>query len=209
MNDPKYAYPYPPPRLDAPPEPVIPSGSTGLGSFPTSNTTQDHLGTQVPPPSESMIPILNHFDAAAATTAEPSKSVAQAPPLPLPPHLDAPLEPVIPRNAQQQDLELPKLVIALCLTATFEITFRSVQTRKHYPITFQLLCLLMVFALAFLVVAKYIVANYPKPGRLLEHAGLLCGVTAFFVAITVSFPLCLKLISWIVYALSLLAISIR
>ncbi|GMQ11102.1 hypothetical protein CsSME_00053867 [Camellia sinensis var. sinensis] len=66
----------------------------------------------------------------------------------------------------------------------------------------------MVFALAFLVVAKYIVAKYPKSGRLLEHAGLLCGVTAFFAAITVFFSLCLKLISWMVYALSLLAISI-
>ncbi|GMQ11100.1 hypothetical protein CsSME_00053866 [Camellia sinensis var. sinensis] len=194
MNDPKYAYPYPPPRLDALPEPVIPSGSTDLGGFPASNTTQEHLGTQVPPPAESMIQILDHFDAAAATTAEPSKSVAQAHP-PHPP-VDALPEPVIPRNAQQQGLGLPKLVLAFCLTAAFEIAFRSVQTRKHYPITFQLLCLLMVFALAFLVVAKYIVAKYPKSGRLLEHAGLLCGVTAFFAAITVSFSLCLKLISW-------------
>ncbi|XP_028068263.1 uncharacterized protein LOC114270838 [Camellia sinensis] len=141
-----------------------------------------------------MIQILDHFDAAADTTAEPSKSVAQAHP-PHPP-VDALPEPVIPRNAQQQDLGLPKLVLAFCLTAAFEIAFRSVQTRKHYPITFQLLCLLMVFALAFLVVAKYIVATYPKSGRLLEHAGLLCGVTAFFAAITVSFSLCLKLISW-------------
>ncbi|KAL7161082.1 hypothetical protein ACSBR2_041686 [Camellia fascicularis] len=121
MNDPKYAYPYPPPRLDASPEPVIPSGSTDLSGFLASNTTQEHLGTQVPPPSESMIQILNHFDAAAATTTEPSKSVAQAPPPP--PRLDAPPKPVIPRNAQQQDLELPKLVVAFCLTATFEITF--------------------------------------------------------------------------------------
>ncbi|CAL5442080.1 unnamed protein product [Camellia sinensis] len=206
MNDPKYAYPYPTPRLDAPPGPVIPSESTDLDGFPASNTTREHLRTQVPLPSESMIQILDHFDAAAATAAEPSTSVAQAPPPP--PTLDAPPEPVIPRNAQQQDLELPKLVVAFCLTAAFEIAFRSVQTRKHYPITFQLLCLLMVFALAFLVVAKYIVANYPKSGRLLEHAGLLCGITAFFAAITVSFSLCLKLISWIVYALSLLAISI-
>ncbi|KAL7161071.1 hypothetical protein ACSBR2_041676 [Camellia fascicularis] len=159
---------------------------------------------QLPPvvaeqPPESALQVPHPLDPAA----EPSESLAQAPP-----PLDAPREPVIPRNAQQQDLELPKLVVAFCLTAAFEISFRSVQTRKHYPITFQLLCLLMVFALAFLVVAKYVVANYPKPGRLLEHAGLLCGVTAFFVAITVSFPLCLKLICWIVYALSLLAISI-
>ncbi|CAL5442068.1 unnamed protein product [Camellia sinensis] len=156
----------------------------------------------VPPPPplpEAVVQVPHPLDAAA----EPSESLAQAPP-----PLDAPPEPVIPRNAQQQDLELPKLVVAFCFAAAFEIAFRSVQTRKHYPITFQLLCLLMVFALAFLVVAKYIVANYPKPGRLLEHAGLLCGVTAFFVAITVSFPLCLKLISWVVYALSLLAISI-
>ncbi|XP_028068269.1 uncharacterized protein LOC114270844 [Camellia sinensis] len=121
----------------------------------------------VPPPPlpEAVVQVPHPLDAAA----EPSESLAQAPP-----PLDAPPEPVIPRNAQQQDLELPKLVVAFCFTAAFEIAFRSVQAR-----------------------------------RLLEHAGLLCGVTAFFVAITVSFPLCLKLISsWVVYALSLLAISI-
>ncbi|GMP55311.1 hypothetical protein CsSME_00020165 [Camellia sinensis var. sinensis] len=124
-----------------------------------------------------MIQILDHFDTVAATTTKPSKSIAQAPPHPS--HLDAPPEPVIPHK--QQDLGLSKLVVAFYLTAAFEIAFRSAQTRKHYPITFQLLCLFMVFALAFLIVAKYIVGNYPKPGRLLEHAGLLCGVTAFFV----------------------------
>ncbi|GMQ11109.1 hypothetical protein CsSME_00053873 [Camellia sinensis var. sinensis] len=68
MNDPKYAYPCPR-RLDAPPKTVISFGSTDLSSFPASNTAQEHLGTQVPPPSESMIQILNHFDAVAATTA--------------------------------------------------------------------------------------------------------------------------------------------
>ncbi|GMQ11105.1 hypothetical protein CsSME_00053870 [Camellia sinensis var. sinensis] len=115
---------------------------------------------QLPPvvaeqPPESALQGPHPLDPAA----EPSESLAEAPP-----PLDAPPEPVIPRNAQQQDLELPKLVVAFCLTAAFEISFRSVQTR-----------------------------------RLLEHAGLLCGVTAFFVAITVSFPLCLKLISWMIH----------
>ncbi|KAI7985248.1 hypothetical protein LOK49_LG14G00356 [Camellia lanceoleosa] len=80
----------------------IPSGSPDSDGFPASNTNQEHFGIQ----------ILPQFDAAAATTAEP---VAQAPPPP-----------------QQQDLELPKLVAAFCLTAALE----SVQTRKHYPITF-------------------------------------------------------------------------
>ncbi|KAI7985873.1 hypothetical protein LOK49_LG14G00361 [Camellia lanceoleosa] len=143
--------------------PVSENDEVDLGGFPASNTNQEHFGIQ----------ILPHFDAAAATTAEPVAQAAPPPP-------------------QQQDLELPKLVAAFCLTAALQ----SVQTRNHYPITFQLLRLLMVLALAFLVVAKYVVANYPKPGRFLEHAGVLCGVTAFFGAITVSFPLCLKLISW-------------
>ncbi|GMQ11097.1 hypothetical protein CsSME_00053863 [Camellia sinensis var. sinensis] len=160
---------------------------------------------QVPPLplTESVVQVSHPLDAEA----EPSELLAQAPP-PSPSGLDAPPEPVIPRNAQQQELELPRLVVGFCMTAAFEIAFRSIQTRKHYPITFQLLCLLMVFAFASLVVAKYIAANHPNPGRFLEHAGILCGVTAFFVAITVPFPLYLKLISWIVYALSLLAISI-
>ncbi|CAL5445065.1 unnamed protein product [Camellia sinensis] len=99
------------------------------------------------------------------------------------------------------------LVLEFCLTAAFEIAIRSNQTpTQYYSIAFHLVCLVMVFAFAFIFAAKYVSSKHPNLGRVLDHAGVVCGVTAFFVAITVSFLLCLKLISWIVYALSLLAI---
>ncbi|CAL5445056.1 unnamed protein product [Camellia sinensis] len=108
----------------------------------------------------------------SALQAPPSESVVQVPP------------------------ELPMLVVEFCLTAAFEIAIRSTQTptTQYYSITFHLLCLVMVFAFAFIFVAKYISSKHPNLGRVLEHAGVVCGVTAFLVAITVSFPLCLKTI---------------
>ncbi|GMQ11092.1 hypothetical protein CsSME_00053858 [Camellia sinensis var. sinensis] len=129
----------------------------------------------------------------------PPESALQAPPPP----------PLLSESVVQVPPELPMLVVEFCLTAAFEIAIRSNQTpRPYYSITFHLVCLVMVFAFAFIFVAKYISSKHPSLGRMLEHAGVVCGVTAFFVAITVSFPLCLKVISWIVYALSLLAIFI-
>ncbi|KAF5934028.1 hypothetical protein HYC85_030199 [Camellia sinensis] len=138
--------------------------------------------------------------------------VVAPPPPPPPPEsaLQAPPPPPLPsESVVQVPPELPMLVVEFCLTAAFEIAIRSNQTpTPYYSITFHLVCLVMVFAFAFMFVAKYISSKHPNPGRVLEHAGVVCGVTAFFVAITVSFLLCLKLISWIVYALSLLAIFI-
>ncbi|CAL5445057.1 unnamed protein product [Camellia sinensis] len=115
----------------------------------------------------------------------PSKSVVELPP-PV-------MAPPPPESVVEVPPELPMLVLEFCLTAAFEIAIRSNQTpTQYYSITFHLVCLVMVFAFAFIFVAKYISSKHPNPGRVLEHAGVVCGVTAFFVAITVSFPLCLK-----------------
>ncbi|KAF5934031.1 hypothetical protein HYC85_030202 [Camellia sinensis] len=116
----------------------------------------------------------------------------------LPPPVMAPPPPP-PELVVEVPPELPMLVLEFCLTAAFEIAIRSNQTpTQYYSITFHLVCLVMVFAFAFIFVAKYVSSKHPNLGRLLDHAGVVCGVTAFFVAITVSFPLCLKLISWII-----------
>ncbi|XP_028102360.1 uncharacterized protein LOC114301604 [Camellia sinensis] len=115
----------------------------------------------------------------------PLKSVVELPP-PV-------MAPPPPESVVEVPPELPMLVAEFCLTAAFEIAIRSNQTpTQYYSITFHLVCLVMVFAFAFIFVAKYISSKHPNPGRVLEHAGVVCGVTAFFVAITVSFPLCLK-----------------
>ncbi|KAI7979275.1 hypothetical protein LOK49_Contig422G00001 [Camellia lanceoleosa] len=112
----------------------------------------------------------------------PLKSVVELPP-PV-------MAPPPPESVVEVPPELPMLVVEFCLTAAFEIAIRSNQTpTQYYSITFHLVCLLMVFAFAFIFVAKYISSKLLNPGRVLEHAGVVCGVTAFFVAITVSFAL--------------------
>ncbi|CAL5362459.1 unnamed protein product [Camellia sinensis] len=120
--------------------------------------------------------------------------VVAPPPPPPPPPPESALQAPPSESVVQVPPELPMLVVEFCLTAAFEIAIRSTQTptTQYYSITFHLLCLVMVFAFAFIFVAKYVSSKHPNLGRVLEHAGVVCGVTAFFVAITVSFPLCLK-----------------
>ncbi|GFY85695.1 hypothetical protein Acr_04g0004330 [Actinidia rufa] len=120
---------------------------------------------------------------------------------PGPPPVDTELPPC-PRD----NLELPKLVLEFCLTAAIGIASQSVQNRKQYPLTFHMACLMMVFALASIVVAKYVHQNYPNGARVLENVGVVFGITSFFFAITTSFPIWLTIISWFIYALSLLTI---
>ena len=66
----------------------------------------------------------------------------------------------------------------------------------------------MVFALAAFVVSKYVPENLSALARILENAGVFFGVTGFFIDITPFFHLSLKIISWTVYAISLIAIII-
>ncbi|KAH7856655.1 hypothetical protein Vadar_003969 [Vaccinium darrowii] len=145
------------------------------------------------------------------------------PPIPTPP--SSPTEPQNPSvpdlvqpiaqqlpipNAQQRqnNLDFPMLVVAFCLTVAIDTAAQSLQNHIVRPLHFHLLCLMVVFAFASIFVAKYISPKYPNAARVLDQAGVSFGVTAFFLAVTTSFPLCLMIISWIIYALSLLAIII-
>ncbi|GFY85705.1 hypothetical protein Acr_04g0004430 [Actinidia rufa] len=131
--------------------------------------------------------------------------------VPPPPPVDTELQPEpvvlidVPPHPRHS-LELPMLVLAFCLTAAIDVAIQSVQNRKQYPLTFHLVCLMMVFALASIIVAKYAQQNYPNGARVLENVGVLFGITSFFFAITMSFPIWLTIISWLIYALSLVAI---
>ncbi|KAG5533533.1 hypothetical protein RHGRI_027650 [Rhododendron griersonianum] len=127
-----------------------------------------------------------------------------------PPNLVLPIEQPLPlpnvQQQQQKNLDFPILVVAFCLTSVVEIAIGSLENHTVYPLSFHLLRLMIVFAFASIFVAKYIAPKKPNAARLLESVGVFFGVTAFFLAVTISFPRCLMIISWIIYALSLLAI---
>ncbi|CAI9102583.1 OLC1v1000874C1 [Oldenlandia corymbosa var. corymbosa] len=72
--------------------------------------------------------------------------------------------------------------------------------------SFHLACLCLVLALSALTVSKYITENQQTVAEFLEYAGVFSGFTAFFVAITPTFPLFLQIISWFVYVLSIAVI---
>ncbi|KAH7856935.1 hypothetical protein Vadar_007114 [Vaccinium darrowii] len=111
----------------------------------------------------------------------------------------------IPNAQQQNNFDFPTLVLAFCLTGAMEI---AIQYRTVNPFIFHLLCLMVVFAFASIFVAKSIALKHLNAARKLDSVGVFFGVTAFFLAVTISFPLCLRIISWIIYALSLVAILI-
>ncbi|KAF7124641.1 hypothetical protein RHSIM_Rhsim12G0165400 [Rhododendron simsii] len=118
-------------------------------------------------------------------------------------------QPIQQPNAQQQqhqnNLDFPTLVVAFCLTGATEI---AVQNHTVHPLYFHSLCLMVVLAFASIFVAKYIASEQPNAAGVLNNLGVFFGVTAFFFAVTISFPLCLRIISWIIYVISLLAILI-
>ncbi|KAG5522934.1 hypothetical protein RHGRI_034924 [Rhododendron griersonianum] len=127
-----------------------------------------------------------------------------------PPDLAIPIQQLLPLpNAQQQNnLDFSILVVAFCLTCATEIAAQSLQNHTVHPLYFQSLWLMVVLAFASIFVAKYIASKQPNAARVLNNLGVFFGVTAFFFAVTISFPLGLRIISWIIYVLSLLAILI-
>ncbi|KAI8529045.1 hypothetical protein RHMOL_Rhmol12G0195200 [Rhododendron molle] len=124
-------------------------------------------------------------------------------PLPLPNALlldpqNEPSDLVLPiqqPNAQQQqhqnNLDFPTLVVAFCLTGATEIAAQSLQKHTVHPLYFHSLYLMVVVAFASIFVAKYIAPKQPNAARVLNNLGVFFGVTAFFFAVTISFPLCL------------------
>ena len=114
-------------------------------------------------------------------------------------------------NYKQQQtimLELPLVIVGFCFTTAIEIALYSLQPDARLPATLHLVSFAILLSFASLLVSKYIHSNLPFPSKVMEHLGVLFATIAFFLAITLSFPLCLKLTSWSIFALSLLAILI-
>ncbi|KAH7850316.1 hypothetical protein Vadar_030862 [Vaccinium darrowii] len=66
-----------------------------------------------------------------------------------------PIEPPLPLpnlQLQQNNLDFPILVVAFCLSAANAIAIQSLQNLTAYPITFHLLCLMIMFAFASMLI---------------------------------------------------------
>ena len=105
-------------------------------------------------------------------------------------------------------MEWAEIVIAFCLAWATDIALLSVQEQSQLPVPFHLFSLAVLLAFASTVVSKFINPKFFLTVQVLEKCGVFFTVTAFFIAITIPFPFCLKFASWAVYAISALAILI-
>ena len=105
-------------------------------------------------------------------------------------------------------MEWAEIVIAFCLAWAIDIGLLSVQVHSQLPVPFHLFSLAILLAFASTVVSKFINPKFLLTAQVLEKCGVFFTVTAFFIAITISFPFCLKFTSWVIYAISALAILI-
>ncbi|KAJ9676826.1 hypothetical protein PVL29_022031 [Vitis rotundifolia] len=110
----------------------------------------------------------------------------------------------------QSNLNWSKLVIAFCFGSALEIAHQSrSQSQSQLPSTlYLLLCFAISVSFSCIFVAKFVGSRFSMAAQLLELAGVLFAVTAFFLAITSPFPLSLKFTVWALYVVSLLAILI-
>ena len=105
-------------------------------------------------------------------------------------------------------MEWAEIVIAFCLASAVDIAILSVQVHSQLPALFHLFSLAILLAFASVVVSKFINPKFLRAAQVLEICGVFFTVTAFFIAITIPFPFYLKFASWVVYAISALAILI-
>ena len=91
------------------------------------------------------------------------------------------------------------VVIGFCLSSAIDTAILSLQVQSQLPALFHLFSLAILLAFASIVVSKFINPKFLVTVQVLEKCGVFFTVTAFFMAITIPFPLFLKFASWAVY----------
>lgn len=100
-------------------------------------------------------------------------------------------------------------IISFCFTASIEIAVQSAQWPSPCSPLFSWLALAISLAFAAVFVATSIDASrFVVLIHVLEHLSVFFAATAFFIAISIPFPMYIKCVSWTVYVISLLAISV-
>ena len=100
------------------------------------------------------------------------------------------------------------LMIGFCLSVALEMASLSAQINTQLSATFHLLSLAILFAFACFFVSQFIKPKFLVAAQKLKNFGVFFSVTAFFMAITIQFPLYLKFATGAIYTISVFAIII-
>jgi hypothetical protein len=132
------------------------------------------------------------------------KYLPQPVPVPVPPQVD------VEAGAQPSlDLEvLHNNMVNFCLASATAIALTYAQIHSRYSPTFHVLSFEIILCFTSFFVSKFMKPKFPAIAPVLEGVGVFFQVTAFFTAITIPFPLCLQIITWLLYAISFLAILV-
>ena len=106
------------------------------------------------------------------------------------------------------NMDWADLMIGFCFSVALELASLSAQSNTQLSATFHLLSLAILFAFAFFFVSQFIKPKFLVTAQKLKNFGVFFSVTAFFMAITIPFPLYLKLATAAIYTISVFAIII-
>ena len=107
------------------------------------------------------------------------------------------------QNIEPQNPQWQGIIMGFCFTSALQIALQYMNTPSQLPLTFHLLSLTVVLTFSALFVAKLISSKYPVPAQVIEEIAVFFVTTAFFLAITVPMPLCLKFLTWAIYVVLL------
>ncbi|RXH85300.1 hypothetical protein DVH24_042068 [Malus domestica] len=106
-----------------------------------------------------------------------------------------------------------KMIVGFCFTSAIGlalIRFQIPPGQLPLSMTLDLLGLSVLFAFTCILVSKSIHSRYSLVGisiaGLCHHFGIFFGVTAFFISITISFPLWFKCVAYSIYVAAFLLV---
>ena len=101
-----------------------------------------------------------------------------------------------------------KIMVTFCLASAPAMALTHAQIHSKYSPAFHVLSFVCLLCFASLFVSKFMNSKFPVIAQVLDLVGVFFGVTAFFTAITIPFPLCHQIITWVVYAITFLAVFV-
>jgi hypothetical protein len=116
--------------------------------------------------------------------------------------------PDLEAGVQDHITDWANLMITFVLAVAPAIPLTYAQIHSKFSPTFNLVSFEFLLSLATFFVSKFMKPKFPVLARGLNVVGIFFAVTAFFTAIMIPFPLYLQIITWVVYAISCLAISV-
>ena len=97
--------------------------------------------------------------------------------------------------------DLANIMVNSCLAWAPAMALTYAQLQSKYSPTFHVVSFEFLLCFASLFVSKFMNSKFPVIAQVLDLVGVFFGVTAFFTAITVPFPLYLQIITWLLYAI--------